>query len=163
MISVLFALFLIGSFLNNQVLTELNSCSTLTMASSVRYNLTVTVSIIKRSYSGNLLLSSTGDFIYLFTLSKMGSPVSAIQGKWSLSADENILTLTGNIFYFAHTSKIHPVNLTCTYTCSSNDDAIRSCIATYTFKLFTLETTRQHSFTANLSLPQEPNLTKGLR
>jgi hypothetical protein len=151
MISILFGLFLICSCLSNQASTSLISCPTTTTATSIRYSMTLSSPGIA-SYWGTLLLSPTENFISLITIPDAGSPQNAIQGTWSLSDCGNVLTLNAHTFYFLDLLKFYINNLTCTYTCGSDNNVLRACTATYTLK--SLKATGTYSFTLDLSIPE---------
>jgi hypothetical protein len=151
MISVLIGFYLIYSCQNNQALASLIACPTNTTASSIRYIMSLSAPGIT-SYSGTLLLSSNGNFVSLITIPDAGSPQSAIQGTWSFSACTNSLVLNGQTLYFLSLPKFTINSLTCTYTCGTDSNALRSCTATYTLK--SLQATGVSSFTLDLSIPE---------
>jgi hypothetical protein len=150
MISLLFGLFSIYFLVNNQVLALLTTCPIVT-SPSIRYSVTLS-SFGIGSYSGTLLLSSNGNFISVFTIPDAGSPQSAIQGTWSFSDCTNSLTLTAQTLYFMDLPKLSVNNLTCSYTCGTNDNALRACTVTYTLK--TLKTTGTYSIALDLSVSE---------
>jgi hypothetical protein len=151
MFSILFGFFLISYCLNNQILASLISCSTTTAEASIRYSMMFSIPG-QTSYSGSLLLSSNGNFISILTIPNSGSPESAIQGTWSLSDCGNILTLNANTFYFLDQPKFSIDSLTCTYTCGSNNNALRQCTITYTLK--SLKASGTYAVTLDLSVPE---------
>jgi hypothetical protein len=150
MISLLFGLFSIYFLVNNQALALLTICPTVA-SPSIRYSVTL-YSFGIGSYSGTLLLSSNGNFISVFTIPDAGSPQNAIQGTWSFSDCTNSLTLTAQMLYFMDLRKLSVNNLTCSYTCGTNDNVLRACTVTYTLK--TLKTTGTYSIALDLSVSE---------
>ncbi|CAF1130056.1 unnamed protein product [Adineta steineri] len=152
MIFILFICF----YLNNQVLASLIFCpvTTTTTVTSTRYSMTLSSPGIM-SYSGTLLLSSNGNFIALITIPDSGSPQSAIQGTWSSSACATSMTLNAHNLYFLDLPKLSINNLTCTYTCGTNSDVLRTCTVVY--KLKRLQATGTYSVILDLSIPKETN------
>jgi hypothetical protein len=121
---------LVFYYMANSASALLTTCPvTSATTSSTRLNATLSASGLS-DYPSTLLLASNGNFIFLVSVSDVGSPLSAIQGTWSSAS--NTLTLTGKSFYFLKFSMTTVTGFTCTYTCGSANATRRSCIATYT-------------------------------
>lgn len=150
MSALLFILIFIASRGIYETMAVLNSCPTM-MVPSVRYSITLSSSKII-SYTGSLLLSSNGNFIFLFTIPATESPQSAIQGTWSLSDCTNSLTFNAQTLYFMDLPNVSVTNLTCIYTCGTDINAQRTCTIMYTLK--TLQVTGTYAMAMDLSHPE---------
>jgi hypothetical protein len=137
---------LICYYMANSASALLTTCPSTT--SSTRLNVTLSASGMP-NYPGTLLLASDGNFIFLASVSDVGSPLSAIQGIWSSTS--NTLALTGKSFYFLKMSMSTVTGFTCTYTCGSTNATPRSCTATY--KILSNNNSGTVSFALDLKSP----------